>query len=426
MATRLVMFLGRPNFVKVERGSHGNAYEMATYRFEDGAEHRTSFFGVALFDWLRAKQTRIDTLHVFGTSGSQWDALVELVQQANDFEGERLEHHLELGDAARAERVSTAQLERAQGELGEALGVSTRCHLVSADAGLGGQYEVFNALAGICEPGDTLLLDITHAFRHLSMLGISSAMFFRQALNVDISGIYYGKLAGPNQIALVAKLDALDEIAEWTAALSIFERTGLLGPIAELYAKAGLNEQAAPLSALAFHLATSRHTRLADSARQAVVALGKVVEHPVHEIIGPQLIRALRSLFLRDAHVALIERQLAAQAMRSSDWTQAAINLYESLLSAAIRDASTRGDRHMRTAADNAFKDQRPLDNADMNMFHELKNLRNIFAHGNDADAGNVRQRALANNVNTCRQFLEDAAQMVDRVLPGLIAAPLV
>lgn len=426
MATRLVIFLGRPNFGKVARGSAGNAYEMATYRFDDGAEHRTSFFGVALCHWLRAKQRRIDALHVFGTSGSQWDALVELVQQADDFEGERLERHLELGEAVYEERVVSKQLEEVSIEITRGLGVSATCHLVSAEGDLAGQYEVFNALAGICEPGDTLVLDITHAFRHLSMLGISSAMFFRQALNVDISGIYYGKLAGSHGTSSVAKLDALDEIAEWTAALSIFERTGLLGPLAELYERGGFKEQARPLSTLAFHLATSRHTRLADSARQAVSALSKEVNHPVHAIIAPELIRALRALFLKDIHVAHVERQLAAQAMKAGDWTQAAINLYEALLSAAIREETSRGERHKRLEADNAFTKQRPLDVSEMHTFHELKNLRNIFAHGNDADVGNVRQRELANDVGKCRDFLEEAARMVDRVLPGLIANPLV
>jgi CRISPR-associated Csx2 family protein len=421
VATRLVMFLGRPSGPIVhEQGT--NRYKTTTYRFDDGRDYTTSVFGVALFNWLRETcDEQIESLHVFGTSGSQWDSLIELVQDVNDLDDTRQGQYLELVEAVSKQLVNDDHLNKTASALRDALGVVTHCHLVSAEVSLSDQYNLFRELATVCDRNDRLYMDVTHGFRHFPMLGINSALFFRQLLSVNIEGIYYGQIDG-----FVVKLAALDEIAEWTAALSIFERTGLLGPIADLYATAGLNEQASPLSTLAFHLATSRHTRLADSARQAVSALGKAVEHPIHEVIGPQLVRTLRERFLRDTHVAFIERRLAAQALESRDWTQAAINLYESLLSAAIGDPRQRGDRHARTDADKAFKDQSPLEYADMNMFHELKNLRNIFAHGNDADAGNARQRDLANNLNRCRQFLEEAAQMVDRVLPGLIANPLV
>jgi len=68
-------FLGRV------RGTRGS-YEETTYRFSGGHDVPASFFGVAL-----RKVTKPDRLVVLGTSGSMWQALLELVGVAEANEG---------------------------------------------------------------------------------------------------------------------------------------------------------------------------------------------------------------------------------------------------------------------------------------------------------------------------------------------------
>ena len=65
MGTTLVSFLGK------NTGDPKTGYRNATYRFSDGRESTTPFFGLALAEALKP-----DRLVIFGTAGSMWDVLV--------------------------------------------------------------------------------------------------------------------------------------------------------------------------------------------------------------------------------------------------------------------------------------------------------------------------------------------------------------
>lgn len=64
MKTTLVSFLGK-NTADPKTG-----YRTATFRFADGRESSTPFFGLAL-----AKELNPDFMVILGTAGSMWDAV---------------------------------------------------------------------------------------------------------------------------------------------------------------------------------------------------------------------------------------------------------------------------------------------------------------------------------------------------------------
>lgn len=65
MTGTLISFLGR------NTAKPGAGYKLARYRFPDGWEYETPFFGLALAETLRPERVVI-----LGTAGSMWDVLI--------------------------------------------------------------------------------------------------------------------------------------------------------------------------------------------------------------------------------------------------------------------------------------------------------------------------------------------------------------
>ena len=75
----LVTFLGRP------RKSKDGGYDEATYRFPDGVDRKSAYFGLALAEHLSP-----DRVVLLGTPGSMWGVLVESLATEGDEEDARL------------------------------------------------------------------------------------------------------------------------------------------------------------------------------------------------------------------------------------------------------------------------------------------------------------------------------------------------
>jgi CRISPR-associated DxTHG motif protein len=281
---------------------------------------------------------------------------------------------------------------------------------------------VFQTLAGICHTGDWLYLDITHAFRHLTMLAVSSAMFLRQASEATLAGMYYGQFNGPNEIAPAVRLDAITEIAQWTAALSAFEHTGALGPIARCYDEAKLSAQARALRHMSFLISSVRLSKLIEQAKQTKALLSRDAAHPIAQVISPMLCELLDQRFIKPGHIAQVELQLAQTARDAGDWMRATIHYYESLLSAAIRVEHERFDYNRRDEAHAALKAR--LSGDDARLFKDSAYIRNLLAHGNDAPQD--WQREIVRSEESMREFLEKIEPFAHRLVKELISAPIV
>jgi hypothetical protein len=95
-----------------------------------------------------------------------------------------------------------------------------------------GQRKLIELISGHVSDGGRLTVDATHGLRHLSLLGVFSAMALRRLKNADIEGIYYGALdrsepsASGQYRTPVWRLDGLPIIADWLAALAAFDKDG--------------------------------------------------------------------------------------------------------------------------------------------------------------------------------------------------------
>ncbi|MFN3920720.1 MAG: hypothetical protein ACK4JF_10615, partial [Methylohalobius sp.] len=93
----LASFLGKSQL----DSQHG--YRRTRYRFPDGSERETAYFGLTLAEYLNA-----DRLILIGTPSSMWDVLIENV--VGDAADELW--RLELMDAVRDGQVDAPRLER--------------------------------------------------------------------------------------------------------------------------------------------------------------------------------------------------------------------------------------------------------------------------------------------------------------------------
>ncbi|MBN2107093.1 MAG: TIGR02221 family CRISPR-associated protein [Deltaproteobacteria bacterium] len=88
-------------------------------------------------------------------------------------------------------------------------------------------WEVFEKLVGTVEEGETIVMDVTHAFRSLPMLALMAAQYLKAAKKVTIEGVYYGAYeARQENRSPVFDLSPFIALMDWTSALSLFNQTG--------------------------------------------------------------------------------------------------------------------------------------------------------------------------------------------------------
>lgn len=417
---KLVTFLGNPR--RPSDASSGR-YVTTSYRFEgDWDSGQTAFFGLALFDWLRHVGRAPDELVVMGTSGSIWDALYALTERGGA--EEHLEAELELIEAVEASAVTREHLDRVQEALSEHLeGVTIHCVLISSATGASEQRDILAALARPFSPGDEMILDITHGFRHVGLLAIQGAQFLRQAWGVELGGVYYGMFgATPRAVAL----EDVEPLVRWTEALTIFRRTGNLGQLPDLF-RAHHPQVATPLARLHYTMSINAFDRAHGQARQARIALDRLAEgdDTLAGYIADQLARELGALFAGD-HIADWQRRLARRALEARDFMRAVILLYESIVSEAIGDEQDRMNRHARNAASTALGERDSdaqsyfTEPSQLWTFLTLRFIRNDVAHGSNPQLENTSGKNVQNRLQTLRdgdaltQFLEECFDVLE------------
>lgn len=234
----LVTFLGKA------RDNPATGYRETTYRFPDGTERRTAFFGLALAEHLRP-----DTLVILGTRGSQWGVLVWHVAGHGD-EGARLE----LIDAEAEARVDQALLDRVAPLLSRATGRPVAARLIPYGRDEAEQRSILDCVAQAVIKGQ-VSFDLTHGFRHLGMVGFLSAFMLERIGNLDVKALWYGALdMTENGLTPVLRLDGLTAVQRWIEALDRFDATGDYGVFAPLLLADGVPvNKTKCLSAAAFH-----------------------------------------------------------------------------------------------------------------------------------------------------------------------------
>ena len=236
-------------------GANPKGYSDATYVFEKDRTQTKKYFGLALAAHLKDLGRPADKMVVIGTNGSFWDNLVKLLLEQTD--------DTQLSDLAGkclSKAVTNADLEPWKAliiaRLRETYGVR-EVDLVINDYAKESRHQIrlIATIARMVEDGTRITFDVTHAFRHLSMLSLLSAIVLHRTKHIPIE-VYYGafEATGDDRRTPVLLLDGLLRIVDWLAALSSYDKDGdyaVFAPLIEPWP--GGQVKAAHLREAAFH-----------------------------------------------------------------------------------------------------------------------------------------------------------------------------
>ena len=157
--TTLISFLGRNTTAST------TGYREADYQI-DGKSYKTPYFGFALAEHV--KPTRMLLL---GTVGSMWDVLIE----AHATVGEKEEARLRLMDLAQTNNVNETILLEFAPLIEKRLGCPVDMKIIPYARDASEQIGILATVAHHIQAQESVIMDVTHGFRHLPMLGLLAA-----------------------------------------------------------------------------------------------------------------------------------------------------------------------------------------------------------------------------------------------------------
>lgn len=398
MAKILTSFLGR----SPKQEGH---YRTTRYDFGDGGPvQECAFFG-----WALQQRVQPQRFVILGTAGSMWDHLFE---GDLDLGAREEDKRLALVEAVEQKRVQQSQLDQLAPLLTEHLGCEVQLRLISYSREEHEQTRLLETLAASVQPGDELHLDVTHAFRHLPMIGLMGALYLRLLRRISIQRIWYGAYDPDTGSSTVHDLAGLLRIADWLQALSIYDQKGDYSALANLLE----GELAEHLRDAAFLEQVNRIGQARGRARKALTQLrAQPFTDPTAELFRPALISRLE--WAEQGNFYQRQRALALRHLQQGNLLEAVLGGYEAFISRQTLQRGLNPDQleareQAREAFDEAQKNISPRP-ALYKQWDQLRRLRNAVIHGGQARGDEV-QRALSSYSET-KQLLE---RLFDRLLP--------
>lgn len=393
----LVTFLGRG------RDDKNTGYQKTTYEFPDGSHKTTAFFGPALAAHIEA-----DRIIILGTESSQWGVLVENHATA----GQQEEARIELMEAETNGTINQGHLEDVTQLMCSAIGREIVPCLIPFGKDEKQQYEILDVIAEHVKTGK-VEFDVTHGFRHFSMVGFLSTFMLSRVRNIEIENLWYGANdMRENDIAPVLKLEGLDRVRQWVDALNRFDATGNYRVFGSLLKKDGVGpEYAEYLENAAFY---ERTLNLSAAARE-IKKFKPVLQNRLPGASGLFQERLSERLTWID-HCKLSEQQaeLARQYWSRRDYVRSALFGWESLVTQECEnnnvdpnDHNAREKQNVLTAVQkwNLKFGQKPGDSRI--ACENLNQIRNALAHGTQPTSNNVKE--MLKNENMLREKLKKA-----------------
>jgi CRISPR-associated Csx2 family protein len=362
--TTLISFLGKQQ----------PGYRTATYRFDAAYTACVPFFGMALADYLHP-----DRLILLGTSGSMWDVFFEREGAHGD------DGLLRIIDAAASNAVTEDLLADHARRLSDKLGYPVECQLIPYARDEAEQTGILAKLADALSERERVVLDVTHAFRHLPMLALVAARYLKHVRHVEVTDIYYGALemTPPGGETPVLRLGGMLKMLDWVDALATYEKDGDYGPFAALLKADGMEPgRAALLEKAAFFERTGNPVKARQTLTSSTDSV-KTHNGPLGSLFRDELVKRLS--WFRAPDRAAWEAELARAYLDRRDYLRAATFLYEAFVTRATLDTGNNpNDFDQRKQAYGAAR-------ADSPDVKTLEYLRNSLAHGvrplNDRDA---------------------------------------
>jgi len=168
------------------------------YIFPDGREYEAPFFGVALANFVPGLRMR-----VFVTNATRDQCLLEFQNSVAKFVSDI--QPVDIPDGRNDEEL----------------------------------WAIFQAVVDAVDPGEQLIVDITHGFRSLPFLSFLAVAYLRVVKNIHLKGVYYGNFEARNQSVIPNRTPVIDltpfvDLLDWTAGADHFVRFGDASELARL------------------------------------------------------------------------------------------------------------------------------------------------------------------------------------------------
>ncbi len=322
----LISFLGTG---KLEKGTSMRQYEKTWYRFDDGKRYQSSFFASAL-----NQHFNFDKIILVGTVHSMWEEVYSTFVR----EGERDDdYYVELGEFC-AHTTAASPLELpGKKKLESAIGPDSRVVLtyygVSEAENEKNQQIILEIEDCICK-GDELYVDITHAFRSLSLLLLNSLIYLQMVSmkGISIRHIFYGMFTEKGKDAPVILLDSLLKTTEWIMGAYAFKAFGNAYKISDLLADTDPNtgkrlKHFSDLMNLN-HLSGIKHQTDLHSMRNKTDYTSKTAEVLIRPIVNE-----FSNQFDQRLETYLFQYRLAVWHRNHQNYSSSFLTLQESIIS---------------------------------------------------------------------------------------------
>lgn len=361
----LISFLGKVQNKKENDKPIKGEYTKAKYRFSNGQESETSFFGLALQEHLKPER-----LVVLGTTGSMWDVFVESFNLEDDL----LDKRVELINNADKDKVTQEQLNQLAPLLSKKLKIICELRIIPYGENDVEQTAILQEIAKGINKDDKVSLDVTHGLRHLPMITLTSTFYLKNVLKVQIEGIYYGAFDMRHRnagVVPVLKLDGLLNIASWVSELDAFDKDGDYGVFTDLLVNDGMDKKQANLLKRASFYERNFNTAQANQ-------ILSTFQLPENLSGASELFKKPLQERLNKAKGNLLERQkkFAEFYLNNGDYARATIFMFEAFITSQMENPSH--DYRERERAKDEYEKNMSDD------YKLLRNLRNTLAHGNE------------------------------------------
>lgn len=402
MSTTVVSFLGTGQ--KTDPKEPRSQYRSTIYRFplNQGNEfqYQTTLFGTALIHFLRNSGKTIDRWVVLGTSASLWSELNQVVSNQDKV----IDQYIQMDDRVIMRNVDGAALQAWQTTLNHhAAPLELRLCLTGESLAPESQQQIAKALFDNIEPGNEIVLDITHGFRHQPVIASLIVSMMRWTHCIEQVSMYSGVFeARQGDVTPVLELPICQKLVDATEAAAILDVTGNYERVSSY-----LNLDAE----LAWFL---ENTNQLGQARNPVTQL----EIPITtDIIDVQLNALLqeRLLWVRQNSYAERVLQSASTAIDRGDYFRSIILTFEGILIRAGQLLFPNEDPLnylTRQKAENSLFER--LLNNDRNLLKDLQHTRNACAHGTRSDRVGVQQ--VLKSPTAFRNLIERAFDLFHRM----------
>ena len=354
----LISFLGK-SYASEE------GYREATYQIED-FECTTAYSAFALSQHINPKK-----IIILGTSGSMWDVLIEAHATGSKEEDSRLK----LMDLASKNKVDNAILQKLTPIIEASLQRPVEMKIIPYAKTNKEQIRILSSIADSINEKETVVMDVTHGFRHLPMLGLLASHYLERIKQVNIEGIYYGALemteAGKTPML---NLSGLLETMNWIQAITAYDASGNYGYFADLLEKSGWSKNEADnLRQAAFFERTNNISKTKEKLSTINKALEKR-DGAFLKLFGDVLQQRLS--WWKKGGRADWEHSLAKRYFNRRDYLRSSVFLQE----ASISNKLSKEEQNEYKAREKNCTSMIAL--RKKSLFNQLRVMRNGMVHG--------------------------------------------